>query len=59
MKNKNVVKPMKTWEKIMAAALIVIGLMLFSDTGRIEALLVVIVLSAVVYVRLRAEKVQS
>ena len=53
------VKPMKTWEKIVAAILIVIGLMLFSDTSRIEALLVVIVLSAVVYVRLRAEKVQS
>ena len=50
------VKPMKTWEKIMAAALIVIGLMLFSDTGRVEALLVVIGLSAVVYVWLRAEK---
>ena len=53
------VKPMKTWEKIMAAALIVIGLMLFSDTGRMEALAIAVIMSLVVYVRLRAEKVQS
>jgi len=48
------IKPLKTWEKIVAVAITVIGLMLFHDTGRIEALLLAIVMSAILWAKLRA-----
>ena len=52
-------KPIKTWEKIVVVLLEVIGLMLFHDTGRIEALVVVVVLLLVTYAKIQAWGGQS
>jgi len=48
------VKPMKTWEKIMAAIITVIGLMLFHAAGPVVALLIAIVISVILWAKIRA-----